>query len=107
MHLEYNRVAIVIGMESTIPHSINEPTLIPKIPATPTGPGVGGTKEWVITKPAARETPSVITDFFVFLDIAFANGDSITKPESQNMGIDTKNPVMAKAISSLPLPNFL
>jgi len=61
----------------------------------------------VITSPAANETPRVITDFFVFLEIAFAKGERITNPESQNIGIDTRKPVIARAISSLPLPSFL
>ena len=61
---------------------MNFPTSTPKIPQTPNGPGVGGTKEWVITSPAARAVPSPITDFFVALEIAFAIGASTTNPES-------------------------
>jgi len=38
---------------------------------------------WVITSPAARATPKEIRDFFVTLEIAFAIGDRIIKPESQ------------------------
>ena len=68
---------------------MNFPTSTPKIPQTPNGPGVGGTKEWVITSPAARAVPSPITDFFVALEIAFAIGASTTNPESQKIGIDT------------------
>ena len=81
---------------------MNLPTSIPKIPATPRGPGVGGTSECVITRPDARATPSPITDFLVDSDRALAIGASTINPESQKIGIDTKNPVRANASSSLP-----
>ena len=84
---------------------MNFPTSTPKIPQTPNGPGVGGTREWVITSPAASAVPSPITDFLVALEIAFAIGASTTNPESQKIGIDTRNPVSARASSSLFLPN--
>ena len=77
---------------------------MPKIPHTPRGPGVGGTREWVITRPAARATPSPMTDFFVAFEIAFAIGERTTKPESQKIGIDTRKPVRHRASSSLFLP---
>ncbi len=74
--------------EVQVPVSVrmNFPTSTPKIPQTPNGPGVGGTREWVITRPAASAVPSPITDFFVALEIAFAIGASTTNPESQKMG---------------------
>ena len=97
--------AIAIGIAITIPNRRNFPTSTPKIPQTPNGPGVGGTSVWVITRPAASATPSEITDFFVTFEIAFAIGARITKPESQKIGIDTRNPVMPSASSSLPFPN--
>ena len=78
-----------------------------KIPQTPSGPGVGGTMECVMTRPAASATPSPMMDFFVAFEIAFAIGASTTNPESQNIGIDTRNPVRANASSSLFLPNNL
>ena len=40
------------------------------------------------------------------MEIAFINGVKITKPESQNIGIETKKPVIAIANSSLPFPNI-
>ena len=96
---------MVIGIESTSANKINCPTSTPKIPQTPKGPGVGGTMVWVITRPAARATPKEIRDFFVTLEIAFAIGDRIIKPESQKIGIETRKPVKAKASSSLFFPN--
>ncbi len=86
---------------------INLPTSTPKIPHTPRGPGVGGTRECVITSPAARDTPSAMTDFFVALDIALAIGANTTNPESQKIGMDTRNPVSARASSSRFFPNSL
>ena len=78
---------MVMGMARTMPQRMTAPTLAPKMPATPTGPGVGGTREWVMTRPPARATPRVTTDFLVFREMALANGDKITKPESQKMGM--------------------
>src|SRR3712207_8950341 len=43
-------------------------------------------------------------DFLVSFEIAFNKGVKIIKPESQKIGIDTKNPVIAIANSSLPFP---
>ena len=95
---------MVIGMDSTKAKRINSPTSMPKIPQTPRGPGVGGTMVWVITRPAASATPREIRDFFVTFEIAFAIGERMIKPESQKIGIDTKNPVKAIASSSLFFP---
>ena len=95
-----------MGIARTMLNSIYPPTSTPKIPQTPRGPGVGGTSECVITSPAARETPKPMIDFFVTFESAFAIGARTTKPESQKIGIETKNPVNARASSSLPLPNI-
>ncbi len=62
----------------------------------------------MITSPNPKATPRETTDFLVFLEIAFASGAKIINPESQNIGIDTINPVIANANSSLFLPkNFI
>ena len=98
---------IAIGIASTNVNIRNAPTSIPKIPQTPSGPGVGGTRLWVITRPAASETPRPIKDFLVAFESDLAIGLSTTKPESQKTGIDTRKPVNANAISSRPLPKIL
>ena len=60
----------------------------------------------MITNPDARASPKDTIDFLVSLEIAFINGVKITKPESQNIGIETKKPVIAIASSSLPFPKI-
>lgn len=93
-----------MGTASTSPQKISEPTLTSKIPATPTGPGVGGTIVCVMTRPHARAMPIDTMDFRVSEEIALASGVRMMKPESQKIGIETRKPVMAMAISSRPLP---
>src|SRR5690625_1975922 len=95
------------GMDMISPQKIITPISIPNIPATPSGPGVGGTAECVTTNPTASATPIVNTDFRVFLEIPFTSEVNITKAASQNTGIDTMYPVAAIAHSSLCLPNHL
>ena len=58
----------------------------------------------MITSPEASATPSPTNDFLVIPESALTIGESTTKPESQKMGMDTRNPVAASASSSLPLP---
>ena len=62
---------------------ITRPTFAPKIPAAPTGPGVGGTREWVITSPPAKQTARLTMDFLLAFDRAFISDARITNPESQ------------------------
>ena len=100
----YTIQAMAIGSASTIVSRMKIPTSMLKIPQTPSGPGVGGTRECVITRPAASATPRLITDFLVVRDRAFAIGERTTKPESQKIGMETRKPVRASASSSLPLP---
>ena len=83
------------------------PTSAPKVPATPRGPGVGGTREWVITRPAARGPAMATMERPVFLEMALAMGLTTTKPESQKMGMETMKPVRAMAQCSRFLPKSL
>jgi hypothetical protein len=71
------------------PHIIVSPKSAPMMPAAATGPGVGGTMVWVAYSPrlsaialAARVMPALRAS-------AFISGDSSTKPESQNTGMET------------------
>ncbi len=56
------------------PISIIAPMSTPKIPATPSGPGVGGTSVCVTIKPPAKATPVVRRDLPPFFERAFAIG---------------------------------
>ena len=98
---------MAIGMEIAMPNRMNLPMSTPKVPATPRGPGVGGTSEWVMTRPAASGPAMATIERRVFLEIALAIGLTITKPESQKMGIETMKPVSAIAQCSRFLPNSL
>ena len=60
------------------------------MPATASGPGVGGTNMWVACRPMHRATAMVVMEILVSLEIRFAIGLSRTKAESQNTGMDTK-----------------
>ncbi len=71
------------------------------------GPGVGGTKEWVTKRAAPSEQEMVTTLFPVFRESDLESGERMTNAESQKTGIETMKPVMAIAISSLPLPSIL
>jgi len=99
--------ASAIGMDTTSPSSKKLPTSIPKVPATPSGPGVGGTSECVMTKPPASAMLSDTIDFFVSFESARASGERMTNPESQKIAIETTYPVTAIANSSRPLPKSL
>ena len=59
------------------------------MPATPRGPGVGGTAWWVSISPPASAMPSVSTDLPEERASALTSGDRITKALSQKIGIDT------------------
>ena len=98
---------IVIGRAITMPQRMNLPTSTPKVPATPKGPGVGGTRECVMTRPAAKGPAMEMMERRVFLEIAFAMGLTMTKPESQKIGMETMKPVSAIAQCSRFLPNSL
>ena len=89
-----------------MPQRMTMPTSAPKIPATPSGPGVGGTRWWVMMRPAASAVPIPTTDLFVLLESALKSGVRITNPESAKIGIETTRPVKAIAHSSLPLPRI-
>src|SRR5699024_1062326 len=67
---------------------------IPTLPAAAIGPGVGGTNVCDAYNPVAKETDGTITFVFDFLATALLNEDSMTKPESQNTGIETIQPII-------------
>ena len=66
------------------------PRSAPRIPATESGPGVGGTSMWVACRPIARATAMVVMLTRVSLAIRLARGESKTYAESQKTGMETK-----------------
>ena len=68
---------------------------------------MGGTREWVTKRAAPSEQEMVTTLFPVFRESDLESGERMTNAESQKTGIETMKPVMAIAISSLPLPSIL
>ena len=61
----------------------------PKMPAAPSGPGVGGTAWWVSIRPPASAMPSVSTRLPVVRLSALHQRERITKALSQKIGIET------------------
>ena len=94
-------------MDRAAPTRIIWPTSTPIIPAAVRGPGVGGTMVWVHCRPQASARARPITDLPVTRERALVSGRKITRAESANTGMETIQPVMPSAHSSLPLPIFL
>src|SRR5699024_12321860 len=77
----------ISATEKIISDSIIIPKCAPVIPATHTGPGVGGTAWGVAARPIPRAIPNVTTDLPVRLDKAFTKGFKMTKADSKKIGI--------------------
>src|SRR5699024_1584375 len=89
LHNKKKTTKKIIGTEKINPDKIIIPKSAPNIPATPTGPGVGGTAWCVAARPIPSAIPNVTTDLHVRLDKAFTKGFKMTKAESKKIGIDT------------------
>jgi len=70
---------------------------IPSVFAAAIGPGVGGINTCEIYKP--NESPAVIAteEAAVLLTSALRMGFKMTKPESQNTGMETTQPISSTA----------
>ena len=79
----------------------------PSEPAAAMGPGVGGMNTCEMYRPADRHTVSMTELAAVRLTMALRMGFRMTKPESQNTGMETIQPMSAMAISGCFLPTSL
>jgi len=78
-----------------------------KIPAAPTGPGVGGMIEWVRISPRLKAIAPAANEIFACFVIAFARGARMINPESQKTGILIIDPIKLRARGTFFLPtNF-
>ena len=95
-------------MEQRAPSPITRRRLSPTpiVDAAAIGPGVGGINTCAMYRP--EESPIVIAteDAPVRFTSAFLIGFRITKPESQNTGIDTTHPISSMASSGWFLPTI-
>ena len=93
-------------MEQTTPKPMTSSKSFsrPSEPAAAMGPGVGGMKTWLIYRPHDRHTVSMTELATVFCTIALRMGFRMTKPESQNTGMETIQPMSSMAISGCFLP---
>ena len=76
----------------------------PSEPAAAMGPGVGGMNTCEMYRPAERQTVSMTELTSVRLTMALRMGFRMTKPESQNTGIETIQPMSSMATSGCFLP---
>ena len=83
----------ITGMETNRPTMITKPRSALSVPAMMIGPGVGGTKQWVAYKPELRQVAMTASDMPDLAARALLMGERMTKPESQNTGIDRKSVV--------------
>ena len=72
----------------------------PNCATTASGPGVGGTEAWVMFSAQAMASARPVRDFFLAWEMDFTSGASRIRAESAKMGMETRKPVMARAISS-------
>ena len=86
-----------MGKPTTIPNKITHPKEAPKISATATGPGVGGTKAWVMASPAKRGRAYSKSDFPVLRCKEYTKGTNTIKATSKKTGIAIKNPAISMA----------
>jgi len=78
-----------------------------KIPAAPTGPGVGGMIECVRISPRLKAIAPAAKEIFACFVNAFARGARMINPESQKTGILIIAPIILKARGTFFLPtNF-
>jgi hypothetical protein len=76
----------------------------PSVPAAAMGPGVGGMKQWLMYRPMESATVMATLLVPVRLTIALRMGFKMTKPLSQNTGMDTIQPMSSMASSGCFLP---
>jgi len=78
-----------------------------RIPAAPTGPGVGGMIECVRISPSLKAIAPAANEIFACFVNAFARGAKMINPESQKTGILIIAPIKLKARGTFFLPtNF-
>ena len=80
---------------------------MPKVLAAAIGPGVGGMNTCEVKRPAARPTVIATDDAAVLFTSALRIGFKITKPESQNTGIETTHPISSMASTGCFFPTIL
>ena len=71
----------------------------PSVFAAAIGPGVGGINTWDAYRPAERHIVIATEEAPVLLTSALRIGFNTTKPESQNTGMDTTQPINSIASS--------
>ena len=79
----------------------------PRLPAAAIGPGVGGINVWEAYSPVERATAMAVTLVWAFLVTDFLMALSIIKPESQNTGMETSQPIRLMANSGFLGPTSL
>ena len=77
--------------------SSDSPT--PKVWAAAMGPGVGGMNTWAMYRPQERHTVMATLEVPVRFTRALRMGFRMTKPESQNTGMETTQPMSSMASS--------
>ena len=77
---------------------------MPRRPAAAMGPGVGGMNTCEMYRPLESATVSMTLEAAVRCTMALRMGFKMTKPESQNTGIETIQPMSSMASSGCFLP---
>ena len=80
---------------------------MPRVLAAAMGPGVGGIKTWEMYRPADSATVMATLEVPVRRTRARRMGSRITKPLSQNTGMETTQPMSSMASSGFFLPTIL
>ena len=80
---------------------------MPRVLAAAMGPGVGGMKQCATYRPMESATVEATEDLPVRCTRDLRMGFRMTKPESQNTGMETTQPMMTMAASGCFLPTSL
>ena len=101
MYLANSRPAIRGRMEAATPRPMTSSRLspMPRVLAAAMGPGVGGMNTWEMYRPADRATVMATLEVLVRRTIARRMGSRMTKPLSQNTGMETTQPMSSMASS--------
>ncbi len=73
-----------------IPKAITRPRSALRIAAAAMGPGVGGTRQWVVIRPVDKAIAEPAREILAFFESALLRDERMTKPESAKTGMETR-----------------